>query len=433
MSIPVLIGDELLSDVIAAGKADIVVGLPTQNHARTAGPVARAIMAAFSGPLVRQRAVLLNLDGNSTDGTPEVVQAAAARGGDIVSGQYALRTIHHITAPYHGVPGRGTALRTIFTVADLLRASVVVVADPTAVTLTAGDVARWVQAVSSSRADYVKPVVPRAAGSGPLITQIVRPLLRAACGQRLAEPLDTQLACSGHYAARALAEDHWALPAAEVGVDAFLTVLAMTSGFSLIQVATEASGSVEAERRPRPAEVFHQVMAAVFEALCRNLPAWTEVTGSQSVTTLGRPPLAPAGLPQFSARSFAEAFRNGLDALAPLLPSALDVPLLEGLRAAAAGDPVVIDDGLWARTVFSFLAAAARKVAPAHRLAQMLEPLYLGRVASVLNDPTPVDWLAKQEALALAFEEHKQAFAAAVRREEEDDGTQHARELARSA
>ena len=36
---PSLLSDKLLRDVMAAGQTDVLVGLPTQNHADTAGAV----------------------------------------------------------------------------------------------------------------------------------------------------------------------------------------------------------------------------------------------------------------------------------------------------------------------------------------------------------------------------------------------------------
>jgi glucosylglycerate synthase len=418
---PSLLSDDLLRDVMAAGQTDVLVGLPTQNHADTAGAVARAVMSAFSGPFVRQRTVLLNLDGGSTDGTPEVVRSAAMQSADVVSGQYALRTIHRITAPYHGLPGRGSALRIMFTVAELLRARAVFILDPTAAAIEVDDVAAWIGAVLTGGADYVKPAIPRSSGDGPLITQIVRPLFRAACGARLLEPLDTQLACSGRFAASALAKDFWGLPDAEVGLDAFLTTHALTRQFRLLQVGTAASAHVDAERRPRTSELFQQVIGAVFHALARTLDLWADTRGSSEVAISGRVPLAPTRSPIFNLASFTAAFGTGVDALAPLLASVIGPSLLDRLRAVAQTTPVALDDQLWASIIFAFLRAAVQATATPRELAQMLEPLYLGRVVSFLNDIATGDGGEKLERLALVFEEQKPSLVREVRSQEDHD------------
>lgn len=428
-----LLSDELLADVIAAGQADVVVGLPTHNNAKTVGAVVRAILTAFSGPFVRQRTVLLNLDGNSTDGTAEVMRGAATHSGDLLSRPYALRTIHRITAPYHGVPGRSTALRLMLAVADLMRARAVVILDPTADSMAVEDVALWIRSVLSSDADYVKPALSRAVSDGPLITQIVRPLFRAAGGARFLEPLDTQLACSDRFATSALAAGFWSLPEAEVGLDAFLTAHALTGKFRLAQVATTASAHVDADRRPGTAEVFQQVIGAVLAALAGSFPAWASITGSTPVATHGSVAARTARPARFDLTSFAQAFRTGLDALAPLLATVLDGPTLEAFRVGAQSVPVVIGDGLWARTVLAFQGTAIAGLVAPRELAQMLEPLYLGRVASFLNDISESERDDKLESLALAFEEHKQAFVAATRSREEDHGKRDIGRVAVSA
>jgi hypothetical protein len=420
-----LLSDELLRDVMAAGQTDVLVGLPTQNHADTVGAVARAVMTAFSGPLVRQRTVLLNLDGGSTDGTPEVVRSAAMQSADVVSGQYALRTIHRITAPYHGLRGRGSALRIIFTVAELLRARAVFIPDPTAAAIEVDDVAAWVAAVLTGSADYVKPAIPRSSGGGPLISQIVRPLFRAACGARLLEPLDTQLACSGRFAASSLAQDFWSVPDAEVGLDAFLTTHALTAEFRLLQVGTGASAHVDAERRPRTSELFQQVIGSVFHALARRYDFWSDTEGSSEVPIVGRVPIAPIRPPTFDLASFSEAFRTGVDALTPLLGSVIGPSLLDRLRAAAQTTPIALDDQLWASIVFAFLAAAIQGTATPQELAQMLEPLYLGRVVSFLSDIAADDSGERVERLALVFEEQKLSLTRAVRSQEDHSEGKH--------
>jgi hypothetical protein len=276
--------------------------------------------------------------------------------------------------------------------------------------------------VLAGGADYVKPAIPRSSGDGPLITQIVRPLFRAACGAALLEPLDTQLACSGRFAASALAKDFWDLPDAEVGVDAFLTTHGLTGGFRLLQVGTAASAHVDAERRPRTSELFQQVIGTVFHALARSFDLCADTKGSSAVAIQGRVPIAPTRSPTFNLASFTEAFGTGVDALAPLLASVIGAPLLDRLRAAVLSTPISIDDELWASIVFAFLRAAVQATAAPQELAQMLEPLYLGRVVSFLNDIATGDAREKVERLALVFEEQKPSLVGALRSQEDDNG-----------
>ena len=68
--------DALLRQLIAVGQVDILVGLPTLNNAATISDVVRAVHASFTRDFPRLRTVMLNSDGGSTDGTPDLVRVA---------------------------------------------------------------------------------------------------------------------------------------------------------------------------------------------------------------------------------------------------------------------------------------------------------------------------------------------------------------------
>ena len=415
-----ILSEELLQHLIAVGQVDVLVGLPTQNHVETAPAVASAVFGAFSGQFVRERTVLLNLDADSTDGTPEAVRSASVESGDILSARYALRTIHRLTVPYHGVPDRGAALRLFFTVAELLGARALVVLDPTAASLTVEDVSRWIRSVLVRQADYVRPALPRAWHDGPLITHLVRPLFRMAYGAELLEPVDTQMACSARFMTDPRLAQVWNLPQAEIGVDAFLSAHALGGQCDLAQVATSARAQVAAERRPRTAEVLRQVVGALFACLAWDYPRWSQDIHPRTIRLEGSPTNPPESAPAFDVASFDETFRAGVDALAPLLSRILDGPCQDRLQAAARSPEVRVDDPLWVETVLCFVAAAVRGDVSPNELARMLEPVYLGRIASFIRGTTTArEGHDKIEALALEFERQRPALLAGLQKRRE--------------
>jgi hypothetical protein len=86
------LSDALLRQLIAVGQADILVGLPTLNNAATIIDVVRAVHVSFTRDFPRLRTVLINSDGGSTDGTPELIRAASVGGEDMVQTSHSLRT-----------------------------------------------------------------------------------------------------------------------------------------------------------------------------------------------------------------------------------------------------------------------------------------------------------------------------------------------------
>ncbi|MFI5247625.1 MAG: glycosyl transferase family 2, partial [Nitrospirales bacterium] len=104
MAEEILLTDDFLRQLINVGEVDILVGLPTHNNAKTIEPVIRAIQAGILQCFPRERAVIINADGGSQDGTPEVVIGASIDDAQSASKQYALRTLHSISTQYARSP-----------------------------------------------------------------------------------------------------------------------------------------------------------------------------------------------------------------------------------------------------------------------------------------------------------------------------------------
>ncbi|MBN1204464.1 MAG: hypothetical protein JXB05_06035 [Myxococcaceae bacterium] len=407
---PSLLSDTLLRDLMAAGQADVLVGIPTLDNAATVRPVVRAVTKAFATHLLRERTVLLNVDGGSKDGTPELVRGAGLEPGDLVQETHPLRTVHRISTPYHGLPGRSGALRTLFIAAELLRVRAVVVVDPDSTALDAAQLFHLVAPVLKEGVDYVRPVRPRSPWEGPLVTQLVRPLLRAAYGQRLLEPVDTELACSGRFAAQCVRELAWEHPAAEHGLDVWLTSAALRRGQVLAQVPQAHRPEPERGRQPPLITVFTQVVGAVLDSLEATAEDWLPVRGSREVPVRGA--LSPVGAarPAFDAQALVRSFREGMMLLRPLLEEVLSAQVRQELWAVVTGASPAISDGLWARCVYDVVAARHHRVMGRDQLAQALRPLYQGRLAGFLSETAELgaaEAEARLEALALAFEEQK--------------------------
>src|SRR5579862_692622 len=99
-----LLADDFLRQLINVGEVDILVGVPTHNNARTIEPVIRAVQAGILKCFPRERAVIINADGGSQDGTPDLVVKASIDDVWSASKVYALRTLHSISTQYARSP-----------------------------------------------------------------------------------------------------------------------------------------------------------------------------------------------------------------------------------------------------------------------------------------------------------------------------------------
>ena len=138
------------------GEADILVGIPSFNNADTIGHVVRAASAGLAKYFPGVRAVLVNSDGGSTDGTPDVVaRTVVDLGTMLISDQQSA--LHKIITPYHGIPGKGSAFRTIFEIARRLKVKACAVADSDLRSITPEWIELLLRPVLDEGYDYVAP------------------------------------------------------------------------------------------------------------------------------------------------------------------------------------------------------------------------------------------------------------------------------------
>src|SRR5688572_1115817 len=125
----VQIDPEVRSVLAGIRHADVLVGIPSYNNAGTIGHVVRAVNAGLAKYFPDRRSVIVNSDGGSTDGTPDVVLQSRIHDYETILVRHPLLPIHRIITPYHGIPGKGSAFRTIFRIAEELQVKACAVLD----------------------------------------------------------------------------------------------------------------------------------------------------------------------------------------------------------------------------------------------------------------------------------------------------------------
>ena len=111
------------------GQADILVGVPSYNNARSIGHVVRAVQAGLAKYFPDRKTVLVNSDGGSKDGTMDVVHTTTIDDFHSILLSHRVESFSKIAIPYHGIPGKGSAFRTIFEIAQALNVKACAVVD----------------------------------------------------------------------------------------------------------------------------------------------------------------------------------------------------------------------------------------------------------------------------------------------------------------
>jgi hypothetical protein len=405
-----IVSDALLQDLMACGQADIVVGIATFNDATTVGWVLDAVLEAFATTLLRERTVVVAADAGSRDGTLDLVRGTAPSDAARPF-RHPLRTVHRIGGTYAGAPSGTSALRMLLSATELLGARSLVVVDPADIALSATEVTELAQATFRGGYDLVTPLLPRAPGDGPLVTQLVRPLVRALWARRLMEPLALPFACSGRLAVDVMRRSAWAhLPE---GIASALWVVArgLSGGWNTGQLPL-GERDLRSARRAGLVEIFTEIVITLLECAAHLPASLVARDGSQEVALLAPTPGSPSHDVRIDADAEAAAFRSARALLEPLWAQILSPDTLSAVLAQSAG-ALRLEDELWVRTVYEFLGARQRAVMPQGQLARALLPLYQGRVASFLASIRDLDANAacqRLEALALEFERQKPAW-----------------------
>ncbi|NKE71171.1 glycosyl transferase family 2 [Candidatus Manganitrophus noduliformans] len=407
-----LLPDDLLHRLIAVGEVDLLVGIPTLNHAGTVGQVVRAVQIGFVKYFPRERTALINLDGGSTDGTPEQVRAASIDDFRPLLSAQPLRTLHRITTPYPGSPGRDGALRTLLAAADLVRAKACAVVSGDLENITPEWIDALLRPVYKESFDLIAPLYQRHKFDGLLISNLIYPMVRAIYGHRIREPLGPEFGLSGRFARALLSKERDARTLSAHGIDLTITAAAATGGYRIGQ--SFLGPKVHASRRDEPSlpEALRKTVGALFEQVERDAAFWPGRQGSAPLPLFGFEYAMRLEPIRINKRRMLETFRTGVRELSSLFETILSQNTRQAILQRAGMDDKAFryPDDLWVKTVYEFAAAFHRGVLHRPHLIQALTPLYLGRACSFVleNADAGSEEVGKRiEALCLEYERQK--------------------------
>ena len=405
-----MLRDEVKSQLQSIGQADILVGIPSYNNARTIGRVVQAVSAGLAKYFPEARAVLVNSDGGSLDGTP---QRVAEVGVDLQSILIAHRVnpLHKITTPYHGIPGKGSAFRMIFEIARALEVKACAVVDSDLRSITPEWIELLLRPILKEGYDYVAPFYLRHKYDGTITNSIVYPLTRALYGKRIRQPIGGEFGFTGELASYFLTKDVWGTDVARYGIDIWMTTTAITRGCKICQAYLGAKLHDPKDPAVDLPAMLAQVVGSAFSLMEEYVGTWQKISRSEPVPLFGfqfEVGLEPVPV---SVDRMLKAFELGLGEFIPLWDGVLSGEVLADLKAMAPVAPEIkFPDDLWVRVIYDFALAAHRKAMNQEHLLRSFTPLYLGRVASFILETQQCSHEAVEEridALCRVFEKEK--------------------------
>jgi hypothetical protein len=407
--------DALLADAgqeaARIGAADIVLGVPTYNNHESISRIAEAGLAALTAAPASLRVAIINADGASKDGTPELIRELVGERVPLIQVAYPMYPVHKLSTPLVGVPGGREAALAIFRLARQLGAKACALVDAEVESITPDWIARLLDPILDDAVDMVAPCYLRHKFDGLINTAIRTPYARALYGKRLRQPTGADLGLSA-----ALMDFHLGLEAAQPnGASAFnpwSAIPAICHGFRVGQTFLGPRVVKSREASPDLSSTLRHVLAALFDYTERTAAVWQKVRGSEPVPWFG-PPLVIDDTPSdVNKKPAIDSFRLGCQDLMEIwsliLPPAT---LLDVRRLARQGDDAFrFPDEVWVRVVYDFALGHHARTLGRDHLLQAITPLYLGWVGSFtgeMRDAQVAGVEERLEQLAMGFEAQK--------------------------
>ena len=379
-----ILKEQVAEKLRSLGSVEIIVGIPSYNNAHTIGHVVKAAQAGLLNSFPDRKALIVNSDGGSQDGTPEVVEKASVGTQSLMVVRHPLYPVHHLTTPYHGFPGKGSAFRTLFRIAEVVQARAVAVVDADLQSIAPQWFNLVLEPILRLEFDYVAPYYKRHKYAGTITNSIVYPLTRALYGRRFRQPIGGEFGISGRLARHFLTCDVWNTDVARYGINVWMTTTAIAENFKVCQSYLGAKIHDPKDPGSDLGALLVQVVGSVFRLMETYDLVWRNVLGSLPVPMLGFPFEVGLEPVTINVQRTLASFQQGVRDLLPVFEKMFAPEQLRELKLCAAQsvDRFFLPDELWVGLIYNSALAYHRRVFDREHLVKSLMPLYLGWVTS---------------------------------------------------
>jgi glycosyltransferase involved in cell wall biosynthesis len=406
-----LLSEQVNKKIQELEKVDIVIGIPSYNNSRTISHVVRAISAGLAKYFPKAKSVLVNSDGGSKDGTPDLVSNTEVGNLDMILIKHPVYFVSKIIIPYHGIPGKGSAFRTIFKIAKSLDAKACCVVDSDLRSITPEWIELLLEPIINKGFDYVAPLYRRHKFDGTITNSIVYPMTRALYGKRIRQPIGGEFGFSGRLASHYLTKGVWETDVARYGIDIWMTTTAIGDGFKVCQSYLGAKIHDTKDPSTDLTNMFIQVLGSLFSLMENYYNVWKNVTTSEQVPTFGFN--FDVGLEPITVNveRMVNNFKLGINSLTNIFER-VSQECSQKLQDLTKKDinQFYFPDELWVKAVYSFALAFHHHILPVEQLMKSMIPLYMGRTASFVienKDSSNAEVEEKIETLCHQYENQK--------------------------
>ena len=382
-------------------RADILVGIPCYYNDKTIEHVVRMVSHGLAKYYKDKRCVILVADGGSTDDTREVAK------------EFQIKPWQEkIVSIYRGPAGKGSAFRSIFEAAKRLKVSACMVVDSDLRSITHDWVKYLLEPILEKDYQFVCPVYSRYKYDGTITNNIVYNLTRTLYGLRIRQPIGGDFAFVGDLAANYIEQDVWDTDVARYGIDIWMTTHAIANNFKICQSNLGAKIHDAKDPSVSLGPMFQQVVHTLFVLMENNETWWKSIRGSRTIPTFGLDTFKEPEPIKVNLDALVSEYKEGFKHFKGLYRDIFCPDCFEVLKQCAtkAKTKFIMPVSTWVYVLYETAATFHRWTENRTQLINLVTPLYLGRVASFINETKKMSSSEAEEVVeeqAQIFEDKK--------------------------
>ncbi len=362
-------------------KVDIMVGIPSYNEADNIDFVVKQVDKGLRKYYAKAKAVIINVDNNSPDGTKEVFEQTKT-----------LNPKLYISTK-KGITGKGYNFYNLFKKAREFKAKVVIVVDADLQSISPEWVRELGEPITKNNYDFVTPIYARHEYDGSITNHIVYPLVYGLLGYNIRQPIGGDFAMSGKLVDYLL-KQKWIKTTKKYGIDVFLTLNAVLGGFKIAQ--TNLGAKIHKPSAPKLGPMFSQVSITLFSKLVEHRSAWQRPIRARRVPVFYQ---KRGAKPQDLSIDYKAIKATALYLFSinrSYLKKYLAPENFQELSRLYSHKEMDIDKELWSRVVYDMLYAFDKLEINSH-FAEAFKPLYFGRVASFIKQTLELNYKQSEQ------------------------------------
>ncbi len=236
-------------------KVDIAVAIPSLNEADSIAYVVRKVDIGLQKFFPKQKAVIINADNNSPDGTKDVFL------------NLKTKTPKIYLSTKKGVKGKGNALLIFLKKMKKLQAKAGLTVDADLKSITPDWIKCFLDPITNNKYNYIIPQYLRDKNDGTITNNICYPLIYGFLGYNIRQPIGGDFGFSSELVDYWLKEK-WARGVFYYGIDIFMTLNAIKGNFKIGKV--KLGSKIHKPSSPKLNSMFLDVVSVFFHFLLKN-------------------------------------------------------------------------------------------------------------------------------------------------------------------